>query len=83
MTRAEVIVILKRDNPRARLEDLHLYADAFLSYSTASANITEFGDVVAHPRTGTPISNPYLPILVAARKALQSARPLNTSSLWP
>lgn len=81
MTRDEALAVLHRDNPRARADQIAIYADAFVQYCEASANIAEFGNVVAHPRTGTPIANPYLPVLSAARKAIEGTR-LKTDALW-
>ena len=37
-----------------------LYADAYLEYKEAQTNITNNGSIVADPRTGSPIQNPYL-----------------------
>ncbi len=82
MTRDEIVEILARDNPKAKLDSMNMYADAFLQYREASANIAQYGNVVAHPRTGTPLPNPYLPILAAARKAIESHTRLKTDSLW-
>lgn len=46
------------------------YASAFCEYRQAAANIGEHGAIVQHPRTGNPISNPYLPIRDAALSRL-------------
>lgn len=36
------------------------YADAFVEYTAAQANVEANGAIVADPRTGSPIQNPYL-----------------------
>ena len=59
-TKATIVASLKADNPRASLADVTMYADAFLEYQAAQANIAEHGSIVFHPRTGAPIENPYL-----------------------
>ena len=48
--------------PRARREKAALYADAYLEYKEAQKNIAANGSIVADPRTGAPIQNPYLPV---------------------
>jgi hypothetical protein len=48
------------------------YADAFLEYSVAMANIDANGVIVGHPRTGSPIENPYLSVRDRALKKLQA-----------
>lgn len=39
-----------------------IYNDAKATYDEAQANIEKNGAVVAHPRTGAPIENPYIKI---------------------
>jgi phage terminase small subunit len=81
VTRDEVIAILRRENPRKPLEQLTMYADAFADYQTAQANIGEHGSIVFHPRTGAPISNPYLSIRSAAAAAMTRLK-LKADPLW-
>lgn len=81
MNRNEVVAVLRRHNPRAKADRIAIYADAFLQYREAANNIAKFGNVVAHPRTGTPLPNPYLPVLAAARKAISGTN-LKTDALW-
>ena len=59
-----------------------MYADAFMEYRTASENIREHGAMVLHPRTGSPIENPYLAIRDRARTALQRMRVPKADFLW-
>jgi len=47
-----------------------LYADTFLEYRAAQANVIEFGTIVANPRTGQPIENPMIKIRDRAFKRL-------------
>jgi hypothetical protein len=60
-----------------------MYADAFGEYQTAQ-NINENGTVVMHPRTGSPIDNPYLRIRDGASKTLRETlfAGLKTDALW-
>jgi hypothetical protein len=54
--------ILKRLNPDIHADELDVYLDALNLYREASANIAKNGAVTGHPKTGAPITNPYLPI---------------------
>ncbi len=72
---------LKADNPRAAKADIEQYLDAYMDYRKAQANIAEHGAVVAHPRTGAPIDNPYLKVRGEALKVLRTFR-LKTDALW-
>ena len=47
------------------------YADALAEYREATQNIDQHGVIVLHPRTSTPIENPYLVICDRALKKLQ------------
>jgi len=62
MTRDKAIKILLKHNPDNRRHGIELFVSAFLSYLEAERNIKEKGSVVAHPRTGAPIDNPYLKV---------------------
>ena len=75
---------LREHNPKQPLALLHLYADAFAEYSAAMANISEFGAVTQHPKTGSPIDNPYLRIRDAAARTLKDSKfvRLKTDPLW-
>lgn len=35
------------------------YAEAFCEYQTAAAHVRQHGVIIQHPRTGTPIENPF------------------------
>lgn len=83
MTRDEVLAILRRDNPSARADDVSMYADCFLDYREAADNITKNGNIVAHPRTGTPIENPYIKVKASAMNQLRKiTRVKRVDALW-
>jgi phage terminase small subunit len=83
MTRDEIIATLQRDNPKARIDELVMYADAYLGYTEATNNITEHGNIVAHPRTGQPIENPYCKVLSSAMSRLKKlTRVRHVEALW-
>ena len=58
------------------------YADAYLEYREASANISANGAMVLHPRTANPIENPYLVIRDRALAKLQKMRDVDAAWLW-
>lgn len=66
MTRADVAAILRAANPTAPASQVEQYAAAWLEFRHADAKITALGTVIAHPRTGAPIDNPYLRIRAQA-----------------
>lgn len=83
MTRDEVLIILRRDNPAARADDISMYADAFMDYQEAQANIAKNGTIVIHPRTAAPINNPYCLIKGTAMRQLREITRLkNVDALW-
>lgn len=59
-----------------------MYADIYLEYTKASANIEEHGLIVSHPRTGNPIENPYLVLRDRAYKKLLENRNVKAEVLW-
>lgn len=83
MTRDDVVAILRRDNPAARSDDVAMYADCFLDYKEAADNIAKNGNIVMHPRTGTPIENPYIKVKASAMNQLRKITKLKkVSALW-
>ena len=72
---------LVRQNPRADVAKVAIYAYALDEYRAAQANIDEHGSVVFHPRTGAPIPNPYLPIRDRAASRMLGLR-LRAVGLW-
>ena len=81
VTRDDVIAKLRELNPRAAQMDLAMYADLFAEYRAAQANITEHGAIVSHPKSGAPISNPYIAVRNAAAKTLRALR-IQAGALW-
>lgn len=82
LARDDVLAILRRENPRVAPHDIVIYADAFLSYREAMANIDRNGTIVAHPRTGAPIENPYLKVRDAASRTIRASKRIKTGDLW-
>jgi len=82
MNKAEVLALLQADNPQAPLASLEMYAGTFLDYQEAAGNVAENGTIVAHPRTGAPIENPYFRIKVAAMKSLLAFKRIKSDRLW-
>lgn len=79
----EVISILRRDNPKGREDDVAMYADCFMDYREAQDNISKNGNIVAHPRTGQPIENPYIKVKATAMNQLRKITRLrNVAALW-
>jgi phage terminase small subunit len=59
------------------------YADCFVQYRAASANLHAHGAIVMHPRTSNPIENPFLKVRDSALRALQSMRTVRgVEVLW-
>lgn len=72
---------LRQLNPRATPARVQIYADALADYRQAQANIAEYGTIVHHPRTGAPITNPYLAIRDRAADRLLKLD-LKATGLW-
>lgn len=82
MTREQIIAAIKADSPRAKMSDIIIYADAYLEYQAAQANIAEHGSIVFHPRTGAPIENPYIKIRNSASATIRKILAIKASELW-
>lgn len=81
--REEVVATLKRDNPGAGGDIVAMYADCFMDYTEAAENIAKNGNIVAHPRTGSPIENPYIKVKASAMNQLRKlGRLKNVGALW-
>jgi phage terminase small subunit len=81
VTREEAIEIL-RDSNRDEMEaSIVIYADAYIEYQEASENIREYGSLVSHPRTGSPIDNPFLKVRDRASATLRKIK-LDDTGLW-
>jgi phage terminase small subunit len=82
MTRAEVYkaLVAARNKP----EKAALYADSFIEYREAQANIEKNGSIVADARTGAAVPNPFLAVrdkAFARLEALHKAG-VKASVLW-
>ena len=62
MEQVECERLLRLDNARTPEIQLKIYAAALLTYIEASANVAANGAICSHPRTGSPIENPYLKV---------------------
>lgn len=80
--KATLIANLRRLNPRYSIADIVIYVDAVAEYRAAQANIDEHGTIVMHPRTGAPITNPYMAVRDAAGKLIAKHPRLVTGGLW-
>ena len=83
VSREEVLALLRQENRTARADDLALYVDCFLDYAEAVRNIAKNGSIVAHPRTGMPMENPYLKVKAQAMAGLLKLRRIKkTERVW-
>lgn len=83
MTKGEICSKLKALNHAStRASDIAIYADAFIEYRAAQANIDQHGTIVFHPKTGAPIENPYIAIRNKASQVIQRFDMLKTGDLW-
>ena len=84
MTPAVALAILRKDNPKSPLDSLTMYATAFAEWSIATENISAQGTIVAHPRTGAPLDNPYLKVRGVAMTTMRRLKRSvgNTNTLW-
>ena len=83
MTKAEVVAMLRADNPGCPQSELAMYADAWMVYREASENVATNGAIVAHPRTAAPIENPYCKVVAAQIRVMQSLKKVRrTDRLW-
>jgi len=81
LTVDDVARILRALNAKARADLIAIYAEAFVEYRMAAANVEEHGPIVFHPRTGAPIENPFARVRQRAALTLERIR-LNTGPLW-
>ena len=83
MTSKEAVELLMEANPPEMLADATMYVDCWQTYQEANANIAANGAIVIHPRTGTPIDNPYVSVRAQALKALRSIKTIRgTNAIW-
>lgn len=67
----DLIAMLRAENPEAGEATLLVYADALRTYVEATTNVNDLGAVVAHPRTGAPIENPFVNVRTQHGKVLE------------
>lgn len=83
ITKVEAAAILRKDNPGARADEIAIYTDSWLDYIEAEKNIRENGNIVMHPRTGSPIENPYIKIKALAASSMQKIKKIKrVDRLW-
>ena len=78
----DIIEELAKDNPKARRVTMRIYADALRQYIEASENVGRNGSICAHPRTGTPIENPYLKVQKEQGKILDRMKTLKSDRVF-
>lgn len=79
LTRDEVVsALVGRGVKRDRAV---MYADQYVAYQAASANIAEFGTIIKNPRTGQAMPNPYLKVRDDAQRTLTRLR-IDAAFLW-
>lgn len=83
MTRERAIEILIGSNGPEQRHFVEMYAASFCTYLEAEDNIRRNGAVVAHPRTGAPLENPYLKVRSQAMREMRELTGLNgLAELW-
>ena len=80
MTIERVRDLIQAENPKARTDDVEMYAQQFMTYLEAAENIAINGTICAHPRTAQPMENPYVKIRTGAANAMQKIARLRTST---
>ena len=81
MTREQAVKILLGFNPPERRQVIEMYVSSFLGYVEAQENIDRNGNIVAHPRTGAPMENPYLKVRTACLSDMNKLK-LKGLALW-
>lgn len=77
----QIRALIIADNPAARVDDVELYARQFQTYLEAAENIEKNGTIVAHPRTGQPMENPYVKVRTSAQSSMQKMKRLRKLNL--
>jgi hypothetical protein len=78
----KTVFSLDQDNSGA-LALIDQYAGCLVSYLEASENLERNGSIVAHPRTGSPIENPYLKVRSLAMQDMRKCEPpRGIDELW-
>lgn len=80
MNRDEVVEeLVKRGAGRDRAVQ---YADQYVAYQQATANILEYGTIIKNPRTGQAVQNPYNKVRADALKSLSKMQDVDAAFLW-
>jgi len=74
MAQVDLVAELEKDNPGVTRMLLEVFASSLRLYCEAAENIRRNGGIVAHPRTGAPLENPYLKVLERHGKLLREQR---------
>ena len=74
MTREQAVKILLGFNPPERRHVIEMYVSSLLGYLEAQDNIERNGNIVAHPRTGAPLENPYLKVRSACLSEMNNMK---------
>lgn len=82
MTRREAVEILLQHNDAKRRHAIEMYVSSFLGYLEAQDNIDRNGNIVAHPRTGAPMENPYLKVRTYCINEMNKMRLRGLGELW-
>lgn len=69
---------LRADNPKAAAVEVAICANALRIYSEAAANVRANGAICSHPRTGSPIENPYLKVMGQQSAVLLKCKRMKT-----
>lgn len=73
---------LRTDNPGVSEIMLEMLSDALWLYAKAANNVRENGAIVAHPRTGAPIENPYLRVMNTQARYIGSNQGINADRVF-
>ena len=83
LTTQRIRQLIQDDNPGAKVNDVETYAHQFTTYMESAQNILTNGTIVAHPRTGAPMENPYLKARNTALSAMTKLKRLRKlDRLW-
>jgi len=74
MAQIDLVAELTADNPGLSRVAIEVFASSLRLYCEAAENIARNGGIVAHPRTGAPLENPYLKVLERHGKLLREQR---------
>jgi phage terminase small subunit len=79
----DILSILRESNKWATESALRLYADALAIYAEAADNVRRVGAICSHPKTGSPIENPYLRVQESRSAMLLKLRGnLDDTEVW-